>query len=89
MNFIKRATENISLINENKVLKNKLFHTYDIIGSSENINSIKEQIQKISHSESRVFISGPTGSALSHPPSGPALKHNRSGILVSFDLINP
>ena len=62
MNFIKRATENISLINENKVLKNKLFHTYDIIGSSENINSIKEQIQKISHSESRVFISGPTGS---------------------------
>ena len=48
MNFIKRAVENINLINENKILKNKLFHTYDIIGKSENINSIREQIQKIS-----------------------------------------
>ena len=62
MNFIKRAVENIHLINENKILKNKLFHTYEIIGKSENINSIREQIQKISNSESRVFISGPTGS---------------------------
>ena len=62
MNFIKRAVQNINLINENKILKNKLFHTYEIIGKSENINSIKEQIQKISNSESRVFISGPTGS---------------------------
>ena len=62
MNFIKRAVENIHLISENKILKNKLFHTYEIIGKSENINSIREQIQKISNSESRVFISGPTGS---------------------------
>jgi len=62
MNLIKRAAENINLITENKILKNKLFHTYEIIGKSENINSIREQIQKISNSESRVFISGPTGS---------------------------
>ena len=62
MNFIKRAIENLNLISENKVLKNKLFHTFDIIGSSENITSVKEQIYKISNSESRVFISGPTGS---------------------------
>ncbi len=61
INFIKRAIENVNLINENKALKNKLFHTFEIIGSSENIISIKEQIQKISNSESRVFISGPTG----------------------------
>ncbi len=62
LNFIKRAVENINLKQENSILKNKLFHTFDIIGKSENITSIKEQIQKISTSESRVFISGPTGS---------------------------
>ena len=62
LNFIKRAVENINLKNENSILKNKLFHTFEIIGESENILSIKEQIEKISASESRVFISGPTGS---------------------------
>ena len=47
LNFIKRAVENINLKNENSILKNKLFHTFEIIGESENILSIKEQIEKI------------------------------------------
>ena len=62
MNFIKRAVENYNLKNENKNLQNKLFHTFEIIGKSQNINSIRDQIQKLSTSESRVFITGPTGS---------------------------
>ena len=62
MNFIKRAVENYNLKNENKNLQNKLFHTFEIIGKSQNINSIRDQIQKLSSSESRVFITGPTGS---------------------------
>ena len=62
MNFIKRAVENYNLKNENKNLQNKLFHTFEIIGKSQNINSIRYQIQKLSSSESRVFITGPTGS---------------------------
>ena len=41
MNFVKRAVENYNLKNENKNLQNKLFHTFDIIGKSENITSIK------------------------------------------------
>ena len=61
MNFVKRAVENYNLKYENKNLHNKLFHTFDIIGKSENIISIREQIEKLSNSESRVFISGPTG----------------------------
>ena len=61
INFVKRAVENYNLKNENKNLHNQLFHTFDIIGVSENITSIREQIQKLSNSESRVFISGPTG----------------------------
>ena len=62
MNFIKRAIENLNLKIQNENLENKLFHTFDLIGKSQNILSIKEQIDKVSSSESRIFISGPTGS---------------------------
>ena len=62
MNFVKRAVENFKLKNENKVLETKLFHSFDLIGNSQNIEKIKEQIEKLSNSESRIFIYGPTGS---------------------------
>ena len=62
LNFIKRAIENLKLKIENQSLENQLFHTFDLIGKSQNIISIKDQIEKVSNSESRVFISGPTGS---------------------------
>jgi len=62
LNFIKRAIENLNLKIENENLANKLFHTFDLIGKSQNIISIKDQIEKVSESESRIFISGPTGS---------------------------
>ena len=62
LNFVNRAVENFNLKNENKNLNSKLFHSFDLIGKSSNITSIKDQIQKLSQSESRVFISGPTGS---------------------------
>ena len=62
MNFVKRAVENFKLKNENKVLETKLFHSFDLIGNSQNIVKIREQIEKLSNSESRIFIYGPTGS---------------------------
>jgi two-component system, NtrC family, nitrogen regulation response regulator NtrX len=62
LNFINRAVENINLKNENKEFENKLFYSYSLIGISENIKNIREQIKKISISESRIFINGPTGS---------------------------
>ena len=62
MNFVKRAAENFLLKNENKVLETKLFHSFDLIGNSQNIQKIREQIEKLSNSESRIFIYGPTGS---------------------------
>ena len=62
LNFVRRADENSKLKKENKSLQNKIFHTFEIIGKSQNIVSIRDQIQKLSSSESRVFISGPTGS---------------------------
>ena len=62
MNFINRAVENFNLKNKNKELETKLFHSFELIGSSQNIEIIKDQISKLSNSESRIFINGPTGS---------------------------
>ncbi len=62
LNFVNRAVENFNLKKENKNLSKKLFHSFDLIGKSNNIISIKDQIDKLSQSESRVFINGPTGS---------------------------
>ena len=62
LNFVNRAVENFSLITENKKLQTQLFHSFELIGSSQNIQKIREQIEKLSTSESRVFINGPTGS---------------------------
>jgi two-component system nitrogen regulation response regulator NtrX len=62
MNFINRAVENFNLKNQNKELETKLFHSFELIGNSPNIEKIKDQILKLSTSESRIFINGPTGS---------------------------
>ena len=62
VNFINRAVENIKLKNENKSLRSKLFHSFDLVGTSSNVTSIKDLINKLALSDSRIFISGPTGS---------------------------
>ena len=62
LNFIKRAVENLNLKSQNKEYENKLFYSYDLIGDSKNISTIREQIDKISITESRILINGPSGS---------------------------
>ncbi|MDB3949749.1 sigma-54 dependent transcriptional regulator [Candidatus Pelagibacter sp.] len=62
LNFINRAVENVKLKSSNKEFENKLFYSYELIGNSENVKNIKEQINKFAISESRIFINGPTGS---------------------------
>ena len=62
INFVKRASETYELIKQNKYLQTKLFHSFELIGSSNNILKINDQIQKVSPTDSRVFIYGPTGS---------------------------
>ncbi len=62
LNFIKRAVENLSLKSQNKDYESKLFYSYELIGDSKNILNIKDQIEKISITESRVLINGPSGS---------------------------
>jgi len=62
INFANRAAENINLKKEKRVLENKLFSSYEIIGRSQAIEKIRNLIIKLSATESRIFISGPTGS---------------------------
>ncbi len=61
-NFINRAVENHNLKKENKSLNDKLFNSFDIIGESKNIINLKDQINHLSSSDSRIFITGPIGS---------------------------
>ncbi len=62
LNYIKRALENASLKKEKDIIENKLFHSFELIGKSPSIIKIKKIIEKLSATESRVLISGPTGS---------------------------
>ena len=62
LNFVKRAVENLKLKSQNKEYETKLFYSYELIGNSKNISNIRDQIEKISITESRVLINGPSGS---------------------------
>ena len=62
INFTNRAVENINLKKEKRQLESKLLHYYDIIGQSQSIEKVKNLINKLSTTESRIFISGPAGS---------------------------
>jgi len=62
INFVDRAVENYNLKKQNREYETKLFSSYDLIGNSKNLVAIKDQIEKISLTESRVFINGPSGS---------------------------
>ncbi len=62
INFVNRAVENFRLKNENKNLQSRLFQSFELIGKSDNIEIIRDQINRLSNTESRVLIYGPTGS---------------------------
>ena len=62
INYIERALENSKLKKEKKIIEDKLFHSFDLIGSSPSITKVKKTIEKLSSVESRVLITGPTGS---------------------------
>ncbi len=62
LNYVYRALETANLKEEKDIIENKLFHSFDLIGRSPSIAKVKKIIEKLSNAESRVLISGPTGS---------------------------
>ena len=62
LNYVNRALESASLKKEKDIIENKLFHSFELIGKSPAIIKVKKIIEKLAAIESRVLISGPTGS---------------------------
>tara|TARA_B100000886_G_scaffold154321_1_gene105039 strand:- start:4109 stop:5476 length:1368 start_codon:yes stop_codon:yes gene_type:complete len=61
LNYVKRALESAELKKEKDLIEKKLFHSFDLIGDSPAITKVKKIIDKLAASDSRVLISGPTG----------------------------
>ncbi|RZK69606.1 MAG: sigma-54-dependent Fis family transcriptional regulator, partial [Pedobacter sp.] len=59
---VRNALDRGTLVTETKVLKRKVSKTRDILGTSENINKIKETIERVAPTEARVLITGANGS---------------------------
>ena len=62
INYVLRGLETATLKQEKDIIENKLFHSFDLIGKSQSILKIQKTIDKLSTSDSRILISGPTGS---------------------------
>ena len=62
INYVNRGLESAFLQKEKDIIENKLFHSFELIGKSPSILKVKKIIEKLHTSESRVLISGPTGS---------------------------
>ncbi|MDC0426821.1 sigma-54 dependent transcriptional regulator, partial [Pelagibacteraceae bacterium] len=61
LNYVKRAIEVTNIKKEKDKVENKLFHSFDLIGQSAEILKIKKIIKKLSAAESRILITGQTG----------------------------
>jgi two-component system, NtrC family, nitrogen regulation response regulator NtrX len=61
LNYVKRAVEVTNIKREKNKAENKLFHSFDLIGKNLEILKIKKTIQKLSAAESRILITGDTG----------------------------
>ena len=62
LNYVNRALETANLKEEKDIIENKLFHSFELIGKSPSITKVKRIIEKLSNTDSRVLITGPTGS---------------------------
>ena len=61
LNYVKRAIEVTNIRKEKDKVENKLFYSFDLIGKSTAISNISKTIEKLSAVESRILITGQTG----------------------------
>ncbi len=61
LNTVRIALDTKTLVVENKMLKKKVSKKYEMIGESEEINQIKDMIEKVAATDARVLITGPNG----------------------------
>ncbi len=92
LNFLNRAVENVVLKKEKKNLESKLFYSYDIIGTSQQMQKIKQLITKLANTESRIFISGPAGSGkelVARQIHKQSLRADKPFVVVNGALLDP
>ena len=61
LNTVRNALDKKQLVVENKILKKKVSKNYEMIGTSEPIDHIKQMIEKVAPTDARVLITGPNG----------------------------
>ena len=61
LNYVRRALEALDLKKEKNNAEGKLFHSFDFIGKNIEVLKILKTIEKLSMAESRVLITGDTG----------------------------
>jgi two-component system nitrogen regulation response regulator NtrX len=61
LNYIKRAIQVTNIKEEKNNVEDKLFNSFDFVGKSTAILKIKKDIEKLASADSRVLISGQTG----------------------------
>ena len=61
LNYVKRAVEVTRIKKEKNNAENKLFHSFDLVGKSPEILKIQKTIEKLAAAESRILITGQTG----------------------------
>ncbi len=90
LNYVKRAIESLELKKEKDIIEDKLFHSFDLIGKSNSITKIKKIIEKLSSSESRVLITGPTGTGkelVARKIHKNSLRSNQPFIIINAALL--
>ncbi len=61
LNTVRNALDKKELVVENKRLKKKVSKNYEMIGHSDEIQQIKDIIEKVAPTDARVLITGPNG----------------------------
>ena len=90
LNYVNRALESSELKKEKDIIENKLFHSFDLVGKSPIIVKIKRTIEKLSTSESRVLITGPTGSGkelVARKIHKNSLRSNKPFVIINAALL--
>ena len=61
LNYVKRATDMFNIRKEKNTAENKLFYSFDLVGKSNAISKIRKTVEKLAAAESRILITGQTG----------------------------
>jgi len=59
---VRNALDKSNLVNETKRLRRKVSRNFDIVGTSDAIARVKDDIEKVAPTDARVLITGPNGS---------------------------